>query len=149
MPNDRNGYDPHQPRNAGEALIALGEIRAWLLTCITAKMGLDASQVAQLETAVTNCATQLAAAVSGPEPGPAVRMSPPDRVMTADEIVVQIERWSRARGFASAADLVAQYHDGTLAEPGAVLDILGLAFMLPRSHALHVALDAPRAKGPR
>jgi hypothetical protein len=64
-----------------------------------------------------------------------------DRVLSRAQIVRQIERHAQARRGVSAAELVRTYKDGTLPEPCEVMDILGLAFLLPRNDPLHAPLD--------
>ena len=64
-----------------------------------------------------------------------------DLILTRDEIVERIEREARARRGVSAAALIGSYRDGTLDEPCEVMDILGIAFLLPSDDPLHAPLD--------
>ena len=66
--------------------------------------------------------------------------TPPDQTMTQNEIVSWLEEQAQSRGFASAATLIESYRQGALEEPCEVLDILGLAFLLPEDHPLHAPL---------
>ena len=60
--------------------------------------------------------------------------------LTQDEIVARLSQGAMERLDMSAADMVAAFRDGSLEDPGSVLDLLGLAAMLDTDHPLYVEL---------
>ena len=67
---------------------------------------------------------------------------PQDRVLTREEIVRLVDEGARARRGTSGEELIRAYRAGRLKEPCAVMDLLGLAFLLDEDDPLHAPLAA-------
>lgn len=63
-----------------------------------------------------------------------------DRVLTVEEIVPILERGARDRRQMTAQQMIDGYKAGKLREPCEVMDLLGMAFLLPEDHPLYAPL---------
>ena len=68
--------------------------------------------------------------------------APRDRVLTRAQIVRLLEDGARKRRAMTAEELIDAYRRGDLEEPCEVMDLLGLAFLLPEDDRLHAPLVA-------
>jgi len=64
-----------------------------------------------------------------------------DFVLSLEEIVIGMEVGARERLGLTAEDMVDAYHLGVLPPKAEVIDLLGLGYLLPEEHPLHVRLD--------
>jgi len=64
-------------------------------------------------------------------------MSKASLELSRDEIVERMERIAETRRGATAAEILRSYRDGTLDEPGELIDFLSLADLLSDDDPLH------------
>jgi hypothetical protein len=61
--------------------------------------------------------------------------------LTREEILDRLERGAQRRRGITARDLVRSYRAGTLDDPGAVADLLALAYLLPEDDPIFAGTE--------